>query len=103
MRLRLKLRLRRGRSIRLLLGEAMQGAKTKNEIDSTDSNHRSIPEKFCENAKRKPILGIVEGGDQDGRVADVKICVACRKAIALEVERGGHWQSNHFRFGAVFQ
>ena len=49
----------------LLLGEAMEGAKTQDQIDGVDTDDRAVFEQFTQDAQSHAIVRVVERGDKD--------------------------------------
>ena len=68
-----------------------------------NADHGPVAEQPAQNAERHAVVRIVERRDDDAGVADVKIRVAGRQPHAVETERCGHRQRDHFRPAAVFQ
>ena len=59
--------------------------------------------KSAQYSQRDAVVWVVEGGDDDGGVADVKIGVAGGQTIAVVKNRRGHGQGHNLDFRAVFQ
>src|SRR5579862_4940654 len=68
-----------------------------------EPNHRSVFKKFAQDAQSHAVVGIIEGWNQNRRVANIEISVTGRKTIPREVQRRRHWQWHHLRFGTVFE
>ena len=78
---------------RLLLGHAVESAEAEDEVAAGDADDFAIGEKFGESVEGDAVVRIVEGGDDDDFVGDVKICVAGGEALAIEIDWARAWEA----------
>ena len=55
-----------------------------------NSDDLSIGETCGEDVEGVPVVGVVEGGDEDALVGDVEVRIARREALAVEDDGGRH-------------
>jgi hypothetical protein len=68
-----------------------------------DADDGTVAEQLAQNAERDAVVRVVEGRDDDGGVADVKIRVARRQPHAVKIQRRWHRQFDDFGLAAVFE
>src|ERR1051325_7846746 len=85
----------------LLLGQAVERAEPKYEVDGMNAHHRPVAEQFAERAERDAVVRVIERRDDHRRVADVKIRVARRQPPIAEVQRRRHRQRYDLRTRTV--
>jgi len=66
------------KSRRLLLREAVQRAEAPDQIHGVNADDGTVAEQFTQNAERDAVVRVVERRDDDGGVADVKMCIRDR-------------------------
>src|SRR5690349_7902548 len=81
----------------------MQRAKTPNQIDRVNPNHRTIGDQLTENPQRHSIVWIVERWNQDCCIRNVEICIARRQSLAVEYQWLRHWYRNKLYLRPVFE
>ncbi len=74
----------------LLLRHAVERAESPDQFDAVDSDDPSVRKALGQGTQRDAVVRIVERRNQNHVVGDVEIRVACRKPLAVEVERRGH-------------
>ncbi len=74
---------------RLLLRQAVQRAEAQHQIDGMNADDGTVREKLSQGAQRDAVVGVVEGGNQDGSVRDVEVGVAGGQPLAVEVSGAG--------------
>jgi hypothetical protein len=85
-----------------LLGEAVEGAETPDEVDGVDADYFAVGEAAGDDVEGVAVVGVVEGGDEDETVRDVEVGVAGGEALVFEEDRRGHGELDYFE-GLVFQ
>src|SRR2546427_3884651 len=86
---------------RLLLGHAVQCAKTEDEIAAGDANHFAIGEEAGESVQSDAIVRIVERRHEHNFVGNVKIRVTRGKPETFEMDWRGHRKCLHAKRPAV--
>ena len=81
----------------------MQRAEAQDQIHGVNAHDGAVLEQLAQNAERHAVVRVVEGGDDDGGVADVKIRVAGGQPHFVEEERRWHGQFHDFGLAAVFE
>jgi hypothetical protein len=81
----------------LLLGEAMQCAEAKDKINGVNADHGAVLEELTKNAEGNAIVWIVEGWNDYGSVADIKVCIARRQPVTVEEDGFRHRQRHDLR------
>ena len=81
----------------------MQRPEAPRKIDRVNPDHRAVSKQFIQNAQGYPIIGIIKRRNQDRRIGDIKIGVACRKPAAVKVQGGRHGQWNDLDFCSILQ
>ena len=66
----------------------MQGSETKHEIDGVDADDLG-PGTVPQYTERDAVVRVVEGRNDDGRVAYVEIRIARRQTLTVEEQRPG--------------
>src|SRR3974377_733167 len=74
----------------LLLRHAVQRAQYKDEISTTNAYYGSTGKRLGDDVERDAVVGVVEHWHQHKAIRDVEVGVACRKALPIEIDRGGH-------------
>src|ERR1035437_8247132 len=87
----------------LLLREAVQRAEAPDQIHGGYADDGTVAEQPAQNAERHAVVRVVEGRDDDGGVADVKIRVARRQPHAVKIKRRRHRQLHDFGLAAIFE
>ena len=62
------------------LTQAVQRSQAPYEVQAVDANHLSSRETCFKDVQRRPIIWIVEGGNQDRFVEDEKVCITSWKS-----------------------
>jgi len=88
---------------RLFVREAMKSSEAPDKVYAVDPDHRTVADKLGECPEGDAVLGIVEGGNQNGRIADVEVGVACGQPLTVEIERRGHGQADYLDSGVILQ
>ncbi len=81
----------------------MDGPEPPDEIHRVDADDRAIGEELAEDAEGEPVFRVVEGRDEDGRVADVEVRVGGREAPPVEEKRRGHRDKGDFDLRAILE
>jgi len=76
----------------LLLGEAVEGAESPDEVDGVDADDVASGKAGGDGVEGDAVLRVVEGGDEDERVGDVEVGVAGGESLAFEDDGRGHGQ-----------
>jgi hypothetical protein len=74
----------------LLLGYAVERAKTPDEVSGIDGDDLACGEEVGKDVQGNAVFGIIEDRYQNGSVCDVEIAVGGRKATAFEDHWCGH-------------
>src|SRR5260370_29264547 len=74
----------------LLLRQAMQCAEAEDKVAAGNANDFAAGKQRSERVEGHAIVGVVERGDDDKFVGDIKIGVAGRKALIIEINWRGH-------------
>src|SRR5882724_8275142 len=69
---------------RLLLGHAMERAESEDQIAARNARHFTVRKQTRKCIQRHTIVQVVERGHEHDFVGDVKIRVACGKALAID-------------------
>src|SRR6266404_611581 len=85
----------------LLLRQAMQRAEAEDKVAAGNANDFAAGKERGESVEGHAIVGVVERGDDDKFVGDIKIGVAGRKALIIEINWGGHGKSFNAERAAV--
>ena len=72
------------------MGHAMDRAEAEDEVAAGNGDDLAIGEQAGEGGEGDAVIWVAEGGDEDDAVGDVKIGVACGKALAGEKYWLGH-------------
>src|SRR6266436_5526916 len=86
---------------RLLLGHAVQRAESEDEIAAGNANHFAIWKQAGERIQGHAIVRIIERWDEYDLIGDVEICVACGKALPVEIDGRRHRESFHAQHPSV--
>src|SRR5215475_2273928 len=73
-----------------LLRHAVNCAEAEDEVAAIDTDDFAVKEIFRDDVERDAIVWVVEDRDENEFVGDVKVCVACGKALAVEIDRRRH-------------
>ena len=76
----------------LLLGQAVEGSQTPDEVDRVDADDLAIRERGGQNGEGLAVARVVEGRHQNHPVGNVKVRIARRQPCPLEDDRPGHRQ-----------
>src|SRR6266404_6456049 len=71
---------------RLLLGHAVERAKSEDEIAAGNAHHFAVWKQARERIQSHAIVRIIERWDEHDLIGDVEICVACGKALPIEID-----------------
>lgn len=85
----------------LLLGHAVERPQAEDQVAAGYAYHFAIWEEAGQGVESYAIVRVVEGGDDDESVGDVKVCVARGEALAFEINGGGHRQGFDAKRAAV--
>src|SRR5260370_25083721 len=77
----------------LLLGHAMQRAEAEDQVAAGDADNFAAGEEAREGVEGDAIAGVVEGGDDDEFVGNVKIGVAGGQTLVIEIDWRGDGES----------
>ena len=69
------------------MAKAVQRAQSPDQIDRMDSNDLAGREAAGDDVEGVAVVGVVEGGDEDQIVCDVKVGVAGGQALVVEEDR----------------
>src|SRR5262249_9168235 len=85
----------------LLLGHAVDGAKAPDEVAAVDADNFTIRKEAGDDVERDAIVGIVESGNENEIVGDVKVSVAGGQALSAKDDGAGKWKLNDLELAAV--
>src|SRR5215471_3823866 len=88
---------------RLLLGQAMQGAESPDQIDGVDAYDRTVLDQLRQDAQCEAIFWVVERRHQNRRVANIEVRIAGRQPAAVEIERRRHGKGHKLGPRAILQ
>src|SRR5581483_3663428 len=86
---------------RLLLGHAVDGAQSPDEVAAVDADDVALGEQIREDVEGYAIVRVVEHRDQHNAVCDVEVGVGRWQTLAAEDYRSGHREFNDVELAAV--
>ena len=84
-----------------MLGHAVDGAKTPDEVAAVDANDFTLGKQAGKNVERDTVIGIIEGGNEDEIVGDIKVGVAGGQTLSAKDDRAGKRQLNDLKPASV--
>src|SRR5271157_807273 len=92
---RATLRVRQASDRRLLLRQTVKRAKTENEIPTVNANYGPSGKCVGDDVERDAVVNVVKHWHQHKSICDVEVGVAGRKALPVEIDRGGHGELDY--------
>lgn len=74
----------------------MQGSEAPDEIDRVYADNCAVGKTGGDGVEGVPVVGVVEGGNQDESVGDIEVGVAGRQTLAGKGDRCRHRQGDDF-------